>query len=441
MYKRLIRLFILFSSGLLICGSTLAGGGLENYIASRAIGFSRMADLDLLVEKASGRKLVLLGEASHGTHEYYAWRDSISRSLIAGHGFRFVAVEGDWASLYELNRYVKNMPGAASSAGEVLRALGRWPLWMWGNEEVVAFAEWIRSYNDGVSDDQKVGFYGMDVYDEWRSKDVLLEMLASHDKELYDRSAGLLACMMSFNRDSWAYARNAAGSGKDCTEELAELYNMVGAERGRLIHMSDDDFFNLRQNARVVKNAEKFYRKSFTRRDASSWNSRVRHMHATVSSLLNSYGEGAKGIVWAHNTHIGDARFTDMVRWGQENIGHLSRELHSPEEVFLVGFTTFTGRVQAGSEWGGRRQRMNIPRAARGSIEHICYSTGLRKFALVFNDDDRSHHDLTASIGHRAVGVVYNPDNDHRQFVPSIIPLRYDAFIFFRETNALTPLH
>lgn len=419
-----------------------AGNDLAGYIASRAIGFQSASDLDSMISIASGRKLVLMGEASHGTHEYYAWRDSISRRLIAEHGFRFIAVEGDWAALYELNRYVKDMPGAAQHVLEVLRGLDRWPLWMWGNQEVVALAEWLRMFNEGLPDNQKVGFYGMDVYDEWRSIQTIGEVIRSHSEELYLQAQVYLDCMVAFKDDSWSYARDVAGGGRACDHAFSELFGLiVSAREHQLSGMDNETFFYLKQNARVAKNAEKFYRKSVIYRDASSWNARARHMHVTVERLLHKYGSGAKGIVWAHNTHIGDARFTDMGRWGQENIGHLSREQHGPDHVFLLGFTTYRGHVQAGAEWGARRQRMRIPRAVTGSMEYLSNRTGKDRFLLIFDDDDRTHHSFSQVLGHRAVGVVYDPNNDHRQFVPSIIPLRYDAFIFFRETNALNPLH
>jgi erythromycin esterase len=418
-----------------------SGNDLVSHIQSKAIPFQGISDIDIVLDMAAGKQLVLLGEASHGTHEYYVWRDSISRELISRHGFRFIAVEGDWASLYELNRYVRNMPGAANSAREVLINLDRWPQWMWGNEEVMALAEWLKEYNDRLPDSLKVGFYGMDVYDEWRSKDVLLDLLQTNAPDLYRAARGYFDCYSLFERDSWLYARSVASGVSDCSGRMEELVSLIMDGRSSLAGLSDYEYFNLYQNAMVFKYAEKFYRKTTTRRDASSWNSRVTHMHLTVSRLLELYGEGARGIVWAHNTHIGDARYTDMAALNQVNIGQLSREQHGPDNVLLVGFGTFRGTVQAGSSWGSRRQKMRIPRAISGSFEKMCYNTGLDRFLLYFDDEDRNHPAFTQAIGHRAVGVVYNPQNDFRQFVRSVVPYRYDAFMYFNETSALTPLH
>ncbi len=441
MQKLYSFIIILLISLPLSAGTVLTEDDLVSFIKSRANDLETTSDLDFLIEEASGRKLVLLGEASHGTREYYAWRDSISRRLIGEHGFRFIAAEGDWASLYELNRYVKDMPGAAGSAREVLEGLDRWPLWMWGNEEVIALAEWLRSYNDGRSPEEKAGFYGKDVYDEWRSLDAVLDFLQSHDRELYRRANRHYRCFDPYNRDSWQYAQAVGRGAPDCTAETAAVVALLRDERDMFADLDESTYFWLKQNALVVKHAEKFYRKSITRRDASSWNSRVQHMNMTVNRLRNFYGEDAQGIVWAHNTHIGDARFTEMMQRGQENIGHLTREQHGPEAVFLIGFTTYTGTVKAGAQWGSTMERMQIPGAPSNTLEGILEQTGKSSFYLVFDDTDRTYDPFMQVLGNRAVGVVYNPANDRHQFVQTIVPLRYDAVLFFRETEALTPIH
>jgi erythromycin esterase len=415
---------------------------LPRYIADKAIILEHSAHLDQVVEAAGARKLTLLGEASHGTHEYYAWRDSISRRLIAEKGYNFIAVEGDWASLYALNRYVKHRPGAASSAREVLLGLDRWPLWMWGNEEVEALAEWMRAFNEGKPADQMVGFYGMDVYDEWRSKNVLLEVLQQHHSGLHEQVHTRFECFRQYDGNSWAYAQSVQVGMPDCIDDFRAIVRLIEENRDALDMLTDEEYFFLLQNALVVKHAEKFYRKSVSTQDASAWNSRVRYMNLTVNRLLDQYGPEAKGIVWAHNTHVGDARFTEMGHWGQENIGHLARVEHGPDNVFILGFSTYQGRVKAGSQWGDRRRNMRIPQARRNSIERVFSDTGLEQFLMVFDDQDRRHEAFSEAIGNRAIGVVYDPGRDHQQnYVMTIVPLRYDAVIFFKETKALTPLH
>lgn len=428
---------ILFTSCTII---SQGGKDFDKYIKDQAIPLSGSADLNRLVNAAGNNRLVLLGEASHGTHEYYFWRDAISRLLISEKEFNFIAVEGDFASLYELNRYVKDMPGSANSARDVLENLDRWPQWMWGNEEVLALAEWLREYNDKLPFDRKVGFYGMDVYDEWRSKDAVLDFLREHDREIFRQVRDYYNCFQSYDRDSWSYARGVQQGRPDCSDQTLAVVDLIRSSRDRFNELSDYEYFYLLQNAYVKHNAEKFYRKSAIRRDASSWNSRVHHMHETVNRLLDLYGEGSNGIVWAHNTHIGDARFTDMYNAGNQNIGELSRVHHGPENIFSVGFTTYKGKVMAGAQWGSRQQVKRIASARRNSVEYIMNKTGLPAFYLLFDDVDRTHEEFMEPRGHRAVGVVYNPVNEPRQYVNTILPLRYDAFIFFHETKALNPL-
>ncbi len=437
---------IVYIAGFLIFTACVYGedsddrGDLPSFIRDRAYVLRDADDLDQMISVAGDRKLVLMGEASHGTREYYAWRDSISRRLIAEHGFRFIAVEGDWASLYELNRYVKDLPGAAGSARKILEGLNRWPLWMWGNEEVVALAEWLRDFNDRLPSDEKVGFYGKDVYDEWNSLEKVLLFLQEHDRDLYEQVSGYYACLAPYDGDSWQYAQMVARGAGDCVIALGAAVDLIRDEAHRFEHLPAYEYFYLMQNALVVKHAEKFYRKSVTRQDASSWNSRVYYMNLAVNRLLDFYGPEAQGIVWAHNTHIGDARFTEMHQRRQNNIGQLTRVEHGPDHVFLIGFSTYEGTVKAGAGWGERMQKMEVPRARSNSIEDIFKQTGLERFYLLFDDADRTHEQFTQAYGNRAIGVVYNPRQDARQYVQTIVPLRYDAVLFFSETEALTPL-
>lgn len=437
----MVFLLVTICNPLVTDASAIGEEDLVSYIESRARPLEQTKNLDTLFDVAKDRKLVLLGEASHGTREYYAWRDSISRELISEHQFDFIAVEGDWASLYELNRYVKDLPGAAPSAEDVLMELDRWPLWMWGNEEIVAFAEWLRDYNDDLPYEEKAGFYGKDVYDERRSMKKILTFLDEHDSDMHAFVQERFACLKQHGDDIQQYAQHLAGGGADCSDELSEVVGFLQdtfADNGDL---SEKKIFYLEQNALVVQHAEKFYRQSVLTQDASGWNSRVDYMHMTVERLLDFYGADAQGITWAHNTHIGDARFTEMSQRGQHNIGQLSRLEHGPDNVFLIGFATYTGNVKAGAQWEGRREKMEVPEARDNSIESLLEKTGLSRFYLAFNEQDRSHQELNQPYGNRAIGVVYNPQLDHRQnYVNTVVPLRYDALLFFRETEALTPL-
>lgn len=396
--------------------------------------------LNPLIDAAADKKLVLLGEASHGTHEYYIWRDSISRRLIIEHGFNFIVVEGDFASLYEINRYVKGLPGAAASAMEAMSGLDRWPQWMWKNHEVLNLVHWLKEFNSERLPENRVGFYGMDVYDEWRSKEVLLELLIETNPELYQQVVEQLKCFALYWGDSWAYARDVRKTGIDCSGNTEELVNLILHHQPDIEKMSNYDFFYAMQNAHVINNAEKFYRKSAAGMTATSWNARVFHMHNTLIRLLDLYGPQAKGIVWAHNTHIGDAHYTEMRTYGQTNIGEMTRKHLGIDQVCLIGFTTHKGKVQAGAQWGSTRQVMKVREAPRKSLEGVLHSTGFSSFYLMFGDEDRSHEEFMKPLGNRAIGVIYNPQYDARQYVQTIVPMRYDALIFIDKTTELKPL-
>lgn len=405
----------------------------------KAISLEGTQSLDKLMLETVDKDLVLLGEASHGTHEYYLWRDKISRRLIAEQGFNFIAVEGDFASLYHLNRFVKNLDGAASSAKEVLLRLDRWPTWMWANEEVVALAEWLRKHNDKLPQDKKVGFYGMDVYDEWNSKGEVLDLLKSTNLGAYDYVKEEYSCFNPHIGDSWSYATAVQTGKENCKNATKNVVEYIRNNRSEFSELSDDAYFYLLQNAMVVNNAEEFYRESIASASAVSWNSRVHHMHSTVQDLLNLYGTNSKGIVWAHNTHIGDAAYSSMRNTGETNIGQLTRDKLGRDKVFLIGFTTYQGKVMAGPSWGAPMKEMTIPPAVSNSIEHKLNKIDLDSFYLLFDEEDRKEKNLKV-MGNRAVGVVYNPRGDKRQFVPTIVPMRYDALFFFKETTALRVL-
>jgi len=407
---------------------------------TKAIPLENESSLDQLIDAAGNKKLVMLGEASHGTHEYYVWRDKISRQLIEKQNFNFIAVEGDFASLYQLNRYVKNMEGAESSAKKVLQKLDRWPTWMWANEEVVVLAEWLRNHNDNLPQSKKIGFYGMDVYDEWNSKKMVLELLESTDKASFDFVKEEYDCFHPYKGDSWQYARAVKAGKKDCATATKNVVDYIRNNREKLSALTDDVYFYLLQNAIVFHNAEEFYRESVASKESASWNSRVFHMHETVGDLLSLYGENSKGIVWAHNTHIGDASYTNMRNFGEKNIGQLSRESLGTENVFLIGFTTYQGKVMAARSWGSPMQEMKIPKAISKSLESKLNKIGPESLYVIFDEEDRKEENLKV-MGNRAVGVVYNPDGDRRQFVPTLAPLRYDAIMFFKNTTALRVLN
>jgi erythromycin esterase len=411
-----------------------------DYLTPKALSLNSHVDLDPLIEEAGKRKLVLLGEASHGTLEYYEWRAEISKRLIVEQGFSFIAVEGDWASLYRLNKYVKDLPGAPTSAVEAMRNFNRWPEWMWGNTTVADLIEWMREHNRKLPAEEKVGFYGMDVYGQWEAMDDLLTYAELYFPEYYNAIAQKLACFERFDRDEWAYARATASGNVSCEDELKALVDLM-AELGRMVGTDQkNEHFRAKQNALVIKNAEDFFRLA-VRGGSQSWNSRAEHMWFSVKRLFELYGKNSKGIVWAHNTHVGDARATTMASHGMVNIGSLSRQELGSNNVFITGFGTYKGRVNAGSQWGNPMQIMNVPRAHNESIEFALNQVGEPAFLLLFDETDRMHALFGQFIGHRAIGVVYNPRNESGNYVPTYFTRRYDSFIFINKTNALKPVN
>jgi erythromycin esterase len=394
------------------------------------------ADLDDLVERAGQARLVLLGEASHGTSEFYSWRTVLSRRLVEEHGFRFVLVEGDWASALTVNDYVKGRPGAVGSAREALRAFDRWPQWMWANEEVVELVEWLRSHNEGKSEASKVGFFGMDVYGLWDSIGRVQGRLETLDTPEAAVGAELLECLAQFSPRGHAYVQAVRAGGGSCQGEVEEVVALVA----RLFSGPGKDDLVVRQDAAVVMRAEAHFRLNLGG-PGESWNARAEHMHETAQRLLDFYGAGSKGIVWAHNTHIGDARATPMHERGQVNIGMLSREAMAAGEVFAVGFGTHRGEVKAGRRWEAPMEKMGVPAAMTGSLEDVFATLGKPALWVMFDEAMRAQPVLRERRGHRAIGVVYEPENEvPRNYVPTDLAGRYDAFIFIAETTALRPL-
>jgi erythromycin esterase-like protein len=396
-------------------------------------------DLDPLMEQIGDARYVLLGEASHGTAEYYGWRTVISQRLIAEKAFSFLAVEGDWPDCYRVNRYVKGRPDAGASAREVLHAFERWPTWMWANQEVVALAEWLRRHNEGLPEDRKVGFYGMDVYSLWDSLHQVMGYLRRHDPSSVTAARRAVECFEPYGGDVQEYARATRWTDESCEHEVLALL----AEFRRTTHPYGADGresrFDAEQNALVVRNAEHYYR-TMIQGGPESWNIRDRHMTETLERLMRHHGAGAKAIVWEHNTHIGDARFTDMAQAAMVNVGQLVRVRHAADGVVLVGFGSYQGSVIASREWEAPMQRMPLPPAREGSWEDVLHQAAADDTLLLLGPAEATR-ELLQRRGHRAVGVVYHPESERGNYVPTVLPRRYDAFVYLDRTGALHPLH
>ncbi len=405
-------------------------------IKENAIELSGEGSLDILLSKAAGHKLVLLGESTHGTSEFYQWRYLISRRLIEEHGYDFIVVEGDWTSFYAVNRFV-NGKIETPDIRELMRdSFTRWPQWMWANEETVELLEWLRDFNGNRQ--KNVGIYGMDVYSK---KESIAELRSYFGDMNLKKIASEYDCFTQYGYDGSNYARAVYFGDEGCEKNVRRVVEFLRNSADDLNKKDADKYFNAKQNAIIVKNAEKHFRTSVVG-GSEGWNSRVFHFQQTIDRLLQHYGKNAKGIVWAHNTHIGDARATSMSSDGSKNIGQLSREEYGKDNVFLIGFGTNQGEVLAGSSWGAARQLMTLPNGAENSIEMVFDKIGKPNFYLIFDEFLKTVPVLNRFIGHRAVGVVYNPARENQgNYVPTILSERYDAFIFLKATTALSPLH
>ena len=409
-------------------------------IQALAKPLSRVSDLDPLIDLVGDSRYVLLGEASHGTSEFYTWRAEISKRLISEKGFSFIAVEGDWPDCYAVNRYVKSFEG--ESAEDVLHAFSRWPTWMLANREIVDLAEWMRDHNASLPAEKRAGFFGLDVYSLWESMHSVLEYLEKLDPHLASNARRAYSCFEPYEEDAQEYARATVLVPTSCEKEAVSILRQLRAHASELKDDGPDAYFNAEQNALVARNAELYYR-TMVRGGAGSWNVRDNHMVETLNRLMTHHGPRAKAIVWEHNTHIGDARFTDMARSGMVNVGQLVRQEHEREGVVLVGFGTHRGSVIASDEWGAPMQEMRVPAAREGSYEHAMRVSGIGDSVFLFPAGEANETaNLREVRGHRAIGVVYDPRTEHwGNYVPTILPGRYDAFIYVEETKALDPLH
>ena len=397
------------------------------------------ADLDPLIDLIGDSRYVLLGESSHGTSEFYRWRTEISRRLIEEKKFSFIAVEGDWPDCYSVNRFVKG--NGSETAEEVLHAFARWPTWMWANREVVELTEWLRAHNDPLPADRKAGFFGLDVYSLWESMHHVIEYLDRMDPEMARAARSAYSCFEPYDEDAHEYARATALVPASCEDEAVRILSSLRSRSADLADEGPDAFFDAEQNALVARNAELYYR-TMVRGGAASWNVRDHHMVETLYRLMHHHGPEAKAIVWEHNTHIGDARFTDMARSGMVNVGQLVRQAHEGDGVVLVGLGTRRGTVIAAREWGAPMERMRVPEPRTGSYEDAFAIANVGDSLTLFEDSGAGAKELSEPRGHRAIGVVYDPRTEHwGNYVPTILPRRYDAFVFIEESSAVDPLH
>jgi len=403
-------------------------------------------DYDNLLELIGDARIVLLGEASHGTHEFYRERAEISRRLIQEKGFAAVAVEADWPDAYRVNRWVRCV-GNDQTAGDALGDFQRFPRWMWRNADVLSFLEWLRSRNEGVTPERRVGFYGLDLYSLFSSMEAVIGFLERVDPEAARRARYRYGCFEDFGEDSQAYGYAAEfGLSRSCEDQalqqLLELRRKASDLLQRDGKIPQDEFFYAEQNARLVKNAEEYYRSMFQGR-VSSWNLRDRHMEETLEALVahfDRHGRRSKIVVWEHNSHIGDARATSMGDSGEWNVGQLSRERFG-EEVFLLGFTTHSGTVTAARDWDAPAERKRVRPALAGSWEALFHEIGYGSFVLPLRDVASLDETFSDSRLERAIGVIYRPETERvSHYFDAQLSHQFDAVIHFDQTRAVEPL-
>jgi erythromycin esterase-like protein len=399
-------------------------------------------DYDSLFELIGNARFVLLGEASHGTHEFYFERAEITKRLIVEKGFTVIAIEADWPDAYRVNRYTRG-EGDDANANEALSGFRRFPTWMWRNTVVVEFVEWLRDFNQHVDPKRApVGFYGMDLYSLHASIDAVLNYLRKVDPNAAARAKQRYSCFDHFNREPQEYGYAAtAGLIESCENEvvaqLVDLQRHAAEFLSRDGQRGRDELFFAEQNARLVKNAEQYYRSMFRGR-ASSWNLRDLHMVETIEALVSHLNGSRqpKAIVWAHNSHLGDARATDMRARGELNVGQLIRERFGKESV-LIGFTTHHGTVTAASDWGEVAERKHVRPALRGSYEELFHDVALPRFLI----DPRKVDILREQRLERAIGVIYRPETERlSHYFNARLAEQFDAVIHIDETRAVEPL-
>jgi erythromycin esterase-like protein len=402
------------------------------------------ADYDPLLDLVDNARFVLLGEATHGSHEFYRERAEITKRLILEKGFNCVAVEADWPDAYRVNRYVLGKDDDPS-AEHALAGFKRFPTWMWRNTDVVDFIDWLRGYNDFLpSETPKTGFYGLDLYSLFSSTQEVMAYLEGVDPEAARRARARYACFDHFHEDSQRYGyATSIGLSPTCEEQvlaqLQELRSRAVEYKDQHGQLAEDAYFYAEQNARLVKNAERYYRTMFQGR-ISSWNLRDQHMEETLEALathLSRPGRPAKIVVWEHNSHIGDARATEIGYKGELNMGQLARERY-PRDTVLIGFTTYQGTVTAAADWDGPAQTRQLRRALPGSYEEVFHRTGLQRFMLPLADATVLPSNAMLE---RAVGVIYAPETERQShYFYAHLARQFDAVLHFDETTAVEPL-
>lgn len=418
---------------------------LAKALAQAAHRVRQSADYDPLLDLVGDAPIVLLGEATHGTEEFYRERATITMRLITERGFNAVAIEGDWPDAYRINEYVKG--DSQISATQALEGFQRFPTWMWANREVLHFITWLHDHNQSLSEEAKTGFFGLDLYSMHTSMAAVIDYLDKIDPAAATNARERYACLDHFGVNPQSYAYGLKYGGLDACEEevirqLLELRSNAESYLNKDGRSAADAYFYATQNARLVKNAEEYYRQMFSH-SVSTWNLRDQHMTETLEALIAHLSETsnqAKVVVWAHNSHIGDARATEMGGRGEFNIGQLVREKYGDAAVNM-GFMTYSGTVTAASDWDEPGQRRRVRIGTRGSYEKLMHEADIPAFLLCFDRHRELVQELQEPRLERAIGVVYRPVSERvSHYFMASLPNQFDALLHFDITQALEPL-
>jgi erythromycin esterase-like protein len=399
--------------------------------------------LSALLDLIGDARLVLIGEATHGTDEFYSLRAELTKALIRSKQFNLVAAEADWPDAYRVNRWVRHVseePDAAAALGDFVR----FPRWMWRNSVVVDFVQWLRRYNAKRMASDRIGFYGLDLYSLYTSSDAVLKYLRKVDPEAAARARHRYSCFEHFGTDPQRYGHATnLGLSRSCEDDvvaqLVELRNAAAEYASRDGYVAEDEYFVAEQNARLVRNAEMYYRAMFAGQ-VESWSLRDTHMMETLHELMawKTRRSGyARAVVWAHNSHLGDVRATQMGARGELNLGQLARERHG-DRVFLIGFTTHTGTVTAAREWDEPAESRRVTPSIPGSYERLFHDTDFERFVLATST---TRDALAEARLERAIGVIYTPETERAShYFRARMADQFDAVIHIDTTSALTPL-
>jgi protein-L-isoaspartate(D-aspartate) O-methyltransferase len=397
------------------------------------------AELGPLLERIAGARVVLLGEASHGTAEFYAFRARLTQALVQHHGFSAVAVEADWPDAARVDAHVRGRPPSTPR----FRAFSRFPTWMWRNTVVRDFVDWLHDHNAQIDDPhRRTSFHGLDLYSLFTSRDAVLGYLDRVDPPAAAEARWRYGCLTPWEEDPARYGR-AVVTGTFAGCEQAVVQTLTDLLRRRLEYVGEDDvaFVEAAQNAAVVANAERYYRVMY-RGSRESWNLRDQHMFETLRLIQAHRGPDAKVVVWEHNSHVGDASATEMGARGEHNVGLLTRR-HFGDQAAIVGFGTHEGTVAAASDWGGPMERKAVRPSLPHSYERICHDTGVPAFVLHLREPDRSElrEQLADPRLERAIGVIYRPETERQShWFQASLPHQFDEYVWFDETRAVSPL-